>query len=454
MGPAGNGNGSGSGYEVCVVGGAGHVGVPLSIVMAHHGIRTLIYDINAAALERLRSGVMPFFEEGGEPLLKEVLAEGTLGFSTDIADLAKIPTIIVTIGTPIDEFHNPQLRVVTDCIDAMLPYLSDEQTIILRSTVFPGVTDYVHWYIRSHGKRTKVAFCPERVVQGFSVKEIQTLPQIVSGVTRAAEKSAAELFARIAPSVVRMVPKEAEFAKLMSNAYRYIQFAAANQFYMLAEAAGVDYHRMVSGLKHDYPRLRDLPGPGFAAGPCLFKDTLQLAAFANSQFGLGYSAMHVNEGLPAFVVSRLRARFGNLNVVTVGLLGMAFKADSDDARTSLSYRLKKILQFQAKRVLTTDPYVRGDADLIPLERVVEESDVLILCAPHSAYRAANLRGKPVVDVWNFYKGETGLADAGVEATASHEVASTDVSGVWGSFKSEPASLSDAPSPLHFDVAGS
>jgi UDP-N-acetyl-D-mannosaminuronic acid dehydrogenase len=386
--------------DVCVIGGAGHVGAPLAIVFASKGLSTLIYDINTKAMDVLASGKMPFLEEGAEPLLQQVLPTKKLSFSNDIAQVARARYVVVTIGTPIDEFQNPMLRLVEECIESLLPHLSDHQTIILRSTIFPGVTEWVHRYLRSHGKRTEVAFCPERVVQGFSVRELQTLAQIVSGTTPEAESSAAALFEKIAPKIVRMIPKEAEFAKLISNAYRYITFATSNQFYMMVTSAGLDYHRLLGALKEDYPRMSDLPRPGFAAGPCLYKDTLQLAAAYSDTFGLGYAAMQINEGLPAFVVDQLAAKHP-LAELTVGILGMAFKAESDDVRSSLSYKLKKLLKYQAKAVLATDPFVTTDEDLVSLETVIAKSDVLVVGVPHKAYKGLDLRGKPVIDVWNF-----------------------------------------------------
>jgi UDP-N-acetyl-D-mannosaminuronic acid dehydrogenase len=389
-------------YDVVVVGGAGHVGAPLSIVLAEKGLQTLIYDISQKALDVLAKGTLPFLEEGGEPLLKEVLAGRKLGFSNEVGDIRGIPYVVLTIGTPVDEFHNPVLRVLTDCMDALLPYLSDDQTIILRSTVFPGATDFLDGYLKSHGRQSLVAFCPERVVQGKAIREIQSLVQMVSGTTKAAEESAAQLFGRVAHKIVRLRPMEAEFAKLFCNAYRYMQFAIANQFYMLADAAGLSYGRIRKGLMEDYPRMRDLPGAGFAAGPCLYKDTLQLVAFSENQMGLGLSAIQVNEGMPAYIISCLKRRYP-LKRMTVGLLGMAFKADSDDARSSLSYKLKKLLMLHAKAVLATDPFVSGDPSLLPLEDVVRRSDVLVLCTPHTAYVNAELRGKKVHDIWNFFK---------------------------------------------------
>lgn len=388
--------------DVCIVGGAGHVGAPLAIVFAESGLDTLIYDINRKAMDVLASGKMPFLEEGAEPLLERALAAKKLSFSDDVSKVAKAKYVVVTIGTPIDEFHNPALRLVEECLHALLPHLSDDQTIVLRSTIFPGVTEWTHRFLRAHGKKTGVAFCPERVVQGYSVRELRTLPQIVSGTTPEAEEAGAQLFGKIAPKIVRMVPKEAEFAKLISNAYRYITFATSNQFYMMVTAAGLDYHRLLEGLKDGYPRMADLPRPGFAAGPCLYKDTLQLSAAYSDTFGLGHAAIEVNEGLPAFVVSEL-AKEAPIAELTVGILGTAFKAESDDIRSSLAYKLKKLLKYQAKGVLMTDPFVKDDKELVSVEEVVATCDVLILGVPHKAYRSLDTKGKPVVDVWNYLK---------------------------------------------------
>jgi UDP-N-acetyl-D-mannosaminuronic acid dehydrogenase len=306
--------------------------------------------------------------------------------------------VIVTIGTPIDEFLNPVRKVVQDCVDSLLPHLADGQLLVLRSTVFPGTTEWLDRYVVRRGRNLKVAFCPERVVQGHGLKELKETPQIVSGTTPEAEEEAAKLFSGIAPELVRVRPREAELAKLFNNAYRYIEFAAANQFYLIAKVAGVDYRRVYEAMKRNYPRARSIPSPGFTAGPCLFKDTMQLAAFAQNQFSVGHAAMLVNEGLVLHVVDDLARRY-DLARMTVGLLGMAFKAEIDDTRASLSYKFKKVLSSHAGAVLTTDPFVTTDPELLPLDEVVARSDLLILCAPHAAYRRLDLAGKPVVDVW-------------------------------------------------------
>jgi UDP-N-acetyl-D-mannosaminuronic acid dehydrogenase len=392
--------------QVCIVGGAGHVGAPLGLVLASTGMPVVLYDINAAVLASIKSGKMPFLEVGGDQLLGEVLARGLIEVSSDPASVRGVPFLVITIGTPIDEFHNPRLNAITDAVDRLLPYLGDDQTIILRSTVYPGVTESLERHIRSKGRRSLVAFCPERVVQGRAIEELRTLPQIVSGTTPEAEDRAAQLFARIAPRIVRMRPKEAEFAKLINNAYRYITFAAANEFYMLVEEAGLDYDRVLSGLRDDYPRARDLPGPGFAAGPCLMKDTMQLVAFDNTRFLLGSTAVTVNEGLPRFLVDRLRQR-RDLTKTTVGILGMAFKADVDDIRESLSYKLGKILRFHGARVLYSDEFAK-DPTFIPAHELVERSDVVIVGVPHTAYRSLEIPASvETVDLWHVLPRRTG-----------------------------------------------
>ena len=172
------------------------------------------------------------------------------------------------------------------------------------------------------------------------------------------------MFLTIAPTLIELTPLEAELAKLFTNSWRYLNFAISNQFYMLAESYGLDFYRIHDAVTRDYPRMRSFARAGFAAGPCLLKDTLQLSAFSQNNFFLGHAAMLINEGLPTFVVSSCGRSI--LPTRRVAILGMAFKAESDDKRDSLSYKLKKLLEVEAQEVLCTDPYV-PDA-LVPLEK--------------------------------------------------------------------------------------
>jgi UDP-N-acetyl-D-mannosaminuronic acid dehydrogenase len=259
----------------------------------------------------------------------------------------------------------------------------------------------VHERLQGSGHKIHLAFCPERIAEGKAMEEIRALPQIISAFDPDSLARARELFSVINDDLIELSPLEAELAKLFTNSWRYMNFAISNQFYVLAESYGLDFQRIYSAVTHRYPRMKSFAKPGFAAGPCLLKDTLQLSAFSGNNFFLGHAAMLINEGLPNFMVSQLRQQH-KLRDKVVAVLGMAFKAESDDKRESLSYKLRKLLMVEAKEVLCTDPYV-VDEKLVPLEEALEKSDVIILGAPHSVYRDLRFSAHQVfVDVWGFW----------------------------------------------------
>jgi UDP-N-acetyl-D-mannosaminuronic acid dehydrogenase len=384
--------------DVVVVGGAGHVGLPLSLTFAQAGLRVGIFDIAQDTLDRVAGGEMPFVENGADELLREVLATDRLELSASPELINRAAVVVVVIGTPIDEFLNPSMAIFERTVDQLAPHLTGGTLVVLRSTVYPGTTAYVTQALADRGLKLDVAFCPERIAEGHALEEITSLPQIIGADEKRAGDRAEELFKRLGVQTIRTTTKEAELAKLFTNTWRYMKFAVANQFFMIADAAGVDYNNVLHAIRHDYPRAIDLPGPGFAAGPCLLKDTMQLASFTPDHFPLGQSAMQVNEGLPAYIVEAMERRLGSLRGKTVGLLGMAFKAESDDIRSSLSYKLRKLLAWKGAHVLCTDPYVQDDR-LLPLEKVLADAEILVLGAPHQAYRGIAVGGRDVVDVW-------------------------------------------------------
>jgi UDP-N-acetyl-D-mannosaminuronic acid dehydrogenase len=385
-------------YDVVVVGGAGHVGLPLAIAFASRGLKVCIYDINEKSVATVLGGVLPFREDGAQKVLRQALDDNSLTASTDERVIGRGEHVVVVIGTPVDEHLNPDPHAVPKALHAGHRHLRTGQLVILRSTVYPGVTRRVEKMLADDGVSVDVAFCPERIAEGKAMEELFSLPQIVSARTPQVRKRAGALFRHLTDTIVELEPEEAELAKLFTNTWRYIKFAAANQFYVMANDHGLDYDVIRGALAFDYPRASDMPGAGFAAGPCLFKDTMQLAAFMDNSFVLGHSAMLVNEGLPLYLVSRLEAKHDLANL-TVGILGMAFKGESDDIRSSLSYKLKRILEFRAAKVLCTDPFVTVDESLDSLEDVLAQADVLIIGAPHREYRSI-LTSTEVVDVWN------------------------------------------------------
>jgi UDP-N-acetyl-D-mannosaminuronic acid dehydrogenase len=389
--------------DVVVLGGGGHVGLPLSLAFAKAGLRVGIVDIDEATLARIGRGEMPFLEAGAHELLAELLPTGRLELSASAEMLQRTHQVIVVVGTPIDEFLNPSMTVFDRTVEQIFPHLLAGTLVVLRSTVYPGTSEYMAGALEARTCDVQVAFCPERIAEGHALEELSGLPQIVGSDDDAAGDRAEKLFRKLTPDIIRVSTKEAELAKLFTNAWRYIKFAAANQFFAIAHSAGVDYSRLLEAIRTDYPRAADLPSPGLAAGPCLLKDTMQLAAFTADHFPLGQSAMQVNEGQPAYMVEAMERRYGSLRGRTIGLLGMAFKAESDDIRSSLSYKLRKLLLWAGARVLCTDPYV-ADPRLVSLDQVIAEAEILVLGVPHRVYRDANLGDRELVDIWGALGG--------------------------------------------------
>jgi UDP-N-acetyl-D-mannosaminuronic acid dehydrogenase len=384
--------------RTAILGGCGRAGLPLGIALAEGGHSVTLLDIDVDAVATVNSGRMPFLEESADGRLAAVIANGALTATSDRTSLSSCDNLIVVIGTPVDEHLNPDPSAIPLALDPVLSYLRDGQLMILRSTIYPGVTALVEELLAQSGLDIDVVFCPERTAEGRALVELASLPQIIGGRSEQVQKRGAALFEAFTDKLVFLTPEEAELAKLFTNSWRYVKFATANQLFMMANDFGLDYERIRHAVRWEYPRADDLPSAGFAAGPCLFKDTMQLAAFNNNNFALGHAAMLVNEGLPLYVVSTIE-RHHDLKSMTVGILGMAFKGNSDDIRSSLAYKLKRILRFKANATLCTDPYVMTDPELVTLNEVLARADLLIIGAPHDAYREI-APDQPLVDIWN------------------------------------------------------
>ena len=383
--------------DVVIIGGLGHVGIPLGIVLASKGLKVCLNDINEEVAEKVRKGELPYVEYGAEPLLKKALANGNLTVSLNPECISDAKYVIIAIGTPVDEYLNPKTRQFLEFIEDIKKYLNPAQVIIVRSSIYPRTCKQI-MNVLGNELDWHLAYCPERIVQGYAVQELEKLPQIVAGFSDYAIEQASDLFNKIASKIIKTTMGEAELVKLFSNSWRYIQFAIANQFYMISEDFGENYDRIREIMIDGYDRAKGLPSAGFTAGPCLLKDTMQLASFTNNQYLLGQAAMNVNEGLPNYIVNNLKKEF-DLGQKTVGILGMTFKADVDDIRDSLSYKLGKILRFEGANVLYSDEFSQNP-DFITREELIESSDIIIIGSPHSSYKGLIIPGNVMVlDLW-------------------------------------------------------
>ena len=385
-------------YDLCIIGGLGHVGLPLGIVYASKGLKVCLNDINENVAKKVTNGELPYVEYGAEALLKETLDNGNLTVSTEPDCIAEAKYVIIAIGTPVDEYLNPKTRQFLEFVEDIKQYLDPSQIIIIRSSVFPRTCKQI-MNVLGDDQDWHLAYCPERIVQGYAIQELDKLPQVVAGFSEHAIEEASALFEQISSKVIRTTMGEAELVKLFSNSWRYIQFAIANQFFMISNDYDEDYNRIREIMLDGYDRARGLPSAGFAAGPCLLKDTMQLSFFHNNQFLLGQAAMNINEGLPNYIVNNLKKEF-NLSQKTVGILGMAFKAEVDDIRDSLSYKLRKVLIFEGANVFCSDPFV-DDSEFVSEDELIKMSDIIIIGSPHNAYKKISFNDKIVIDIWDF-----------------------------------------------------
>lgn len=391
--------------RVAIIGGAGHVGLPFSLVLADHGFTVVIVDLDQSKLDSIARGEFPFLEHGGAELLKKCLAEfpERLVFTTEYTAVSDCSIIIVTIGTPTDEHLNPLFSGVESCIKRLRPSLHNGQTLLLRSTLFPGSSSRIQSMLRAEGLEIGVTFCPERIAQGYALEELTALPQIVSGSDASALARAKSLFAPLGVDLIELECQEAEVAKLFLNSWRYVVFGTANQFYQIAMQKGLDFYQIHTAITHKYNRAGGLSRPGFSAGPCLFKDTMQLAAYCRHAYSLGHAAMLVNETMPNTVVEQAKQELAKQGLkmrgTKCGILGMAFKPNNDDFRESLAFKLRRLLVWEGADVLCTDIYIKREG-YVELEDLLTQSKIILIGCPHREYAGIKFNdGQTVVDCW-------------------------------------------------------
>ena len=384
--------------NICIIGGVGHVGAPLGLVLSSKGYNVVLIDKDKKNIKSLNNGIMPFLEEGSTKLLKKMIIKKKIYATQNLSEVKKSKYIIICIGTPINSQLNPNLKNFVNFFYSLKKYLNKNHIIIIRSSVYPGVSNKVFEIIKNRCRN--LSYCPERIVQGKAIVELPKLSQIVSGKNTRAKLESGKLFKKISKKIIYTGIMEAELIKLFSNAYRYINFSISNQFYMICKNQNIDFHKIRKIMRDDYKRNANIPMAGFAAGPCLLKDTMQLSSFYNHKFSLGHTAMSINEGLPKFLIKKLNKEY-NLRKKTIGILGLSFKSDTDDLRDSLSIKLLKQLKARKIKTLQSDEYYK-DKHNIDKKLLVKKSDIIIVATPHKAYKNLKIsKNKILVDIWGF-----------------------------------------------------
>ncbi|MFC1914426.1 nucleotide sugar dehydrogenase [Chloroflexota bacterium] len=402
---------------VSVLGGGGHVGLPLCLVLANCGYRVYGIDISEDVNRMVMAGKCPYVEEGGEAYIRKALEKKTLTMTSDTAKIKESDIVIITLGTPVDENLNPRISSLTQIIVENKSYFKKGQLIIFRSTVFPGATELIKSLVEECtglvvGRDIFLVYAPERVLQGKAIEEIRKLPQLIGVFDDKSYQVAEEFFATfLEDRCFKLTPTEAEIGKLITNMARYVEFAFANECYLIADSFGANSHKIINACNYNYPRL-NLPKPGpNVGGPCLFKDGWFLVERLPFNEIIS-AAFKINEGMPMQIVSKLEKL---PNIKKVSILGMTFKAGSDDTRNSLSFKLRKQLERSNYELVLVDPYLKNCDDI----KETRGSDAVVLMTPHSEFADLKTILDSVandeciyVDIWGFwekmkYKSQSG-----------------------------------------------
>ncbi len=371
--------------DVSVV-GLGRVGLPLALSFADRGLTVLGIDNDPGRLGAVREGRMPFEETDGQELLGRVHASGRLTLSDRVADAARARHIVITLGTPSFSHIEIDMRDIRSALDDLLGVLAPGHSLILRSTVAPGTTEFVAGYLAKHrgfdvGEDVFVAHAPERIAAGRFIAEIDTLPCIVGGVGARSGEVVGELFAVFRAPIVQTTPVQAELAKIWTNILRYANFALPNLLMMDCERYDANVFEVIDLINRDYPR-GGIAQPGFTAGTCLRKD-FTFSEERSAAPGMLLAVSRVNESVPLFLLEGAKRRLGGLANRKVAVLGLAFKADTDDERDSLAHKLIRLLERELADVVVHDPHVATPT--ASLEDALDGAEVVVVAANHSEF---------------------------------------------------------------------
>jgi UDP-N-acetyl-D-mannosaminuronic acid dehydrogenase len=398
-------------HDVSII-GLGRVGLPLALSFADRGLRVLGIDKDPERLQAVRAGRMPFKETGTDELIERVCASGRLELSSRVVDAARAEHIVITLGTPSMSHIEIDMRDIRSALDDLLPVLEPGHSLILRSTVGPGTTDFVAGYLAKQrgfevDTELYVAHAPERIAAGRFLEEIETLPCIVGAVGPESGDRVARLFSVFGAPIVQTTPVQAELAKIWTNILRYAQFALPNLLMMDCESYGANVFEVIDLINEDYPR-GGIAQPGFTAGSCLRKDFAFSEERSNAP-GMLLGVSRVNESLPLFVVEGIKRRTAGLANKKVAVLGLAFKRDTDDERDSLAHKLVRMLERELADVAVHDPHVLEPTQ--SFEEAILDADVVVVATNHSAYSTPESlrtiidsarRDCLVVDPWNAF----------------------------------------------------
>lgn len=408
--------------SVCVV-GLGYIGLPTAAFIASKGVKVTGVDVNPEFVDSINRGEVPFFEPGFEALLKRVVDEGFLKAQ---AEQIQADAYIVCVPTPFRDNYKVDTKYINAAAEAMAPHLQPGALVVLESTSPPGTTEAMAKHIielrpdlsldEDSENAIFVAHCPERVLPGQIMEEMENNDRVIGGLTPKGTQMACDLYGTFCTAeLLQTNATTAEMAKLTENSFRDVNIAFANELSLISDRLGIDVWELIDLANH-HPRVNILqPGPG-VGGHCIAVDPWFIVSSVPEEARIIKMAREVNDSKPEWVIKKVKeALDGNTDAI-VAALGIAFKNDIDDLRESPSLNIVKQLGQENPQmdIRVVEPNVNVLPDslaAIPnvsqqdLDTAIAEADLILLLVNHKEFVALDttkLQGKTVIDtkgVW-------------------------------------------------------
>lgn len=408
-----------------VVVGQGYVGLPVAVAAAENGFDVTGFEVDPRKVKLLNAGTS-YVEDITDERLQGLIDAGVYRASGDAADMEGFDVCVISVPTPMGE-GVPDLSYIESASAAVAPYITPGSTVILESTTYPGTTEELSQPILEKGSGLRagadfhLGYSPERIDPGNQKYRLENTPKVVSGVDAASLDKVKSFFDRLVEQTVPVSgTREAEMTKLLENTFRHVNIALVNELAMFANALGIDVWESIDAAStKPFGYMRFTPGPG-VGGHCLPIDpsylSWQVERVLGQTFRFVELANDVNEHMPDYVVRRIQGmlndRSRSVKGSTILIYGMAYKANTGDARETPSRPIVEQLLELGAEVLVADPHVddnqmpAGAKRVAGTARDAATADLVAYLVDHDAFDTEGIESgeTPVLDCRKALKG--------------------------------------------------
>jgi len=393
--------------NVCVV-GLGYMGLPTALLLAKAGCDVFGFDIVREKVDNLNQGILPFDESGMDELFTS--AKDRFRAFSDLETIPDVDVFLIAVPTPFSKDKTCDLKYVESATESITHLIRPGSLVILESTVRPGTTvDVVRPLLEKSGLKAgqdfSLAYVSEKAIPGNTIIEMVNNDRIIGGIDDKSCERTKELYQKFVKGDIFLTSCTiAETAKLVENAYRDVNIAFANELVRICEPLGIDTWEVIK-LANKHPRVDvHLPGPG-VGGHCIAVDPWFLVQGADADSSrLVRMARDINDSAPGYVFGLLKKIIAKNNIQSprIGILGVAYKKNVDDARSTPSEDIISLCGSEGWNVMIHDPYVTDFPHKISkdISDVIRNSDVLVIVTDHDDYRKVDFSGSVVLDTRN------------------------------------------------------